>query len=67
MKKLVRISVVILPLVVVAQVALAANPHAQQPPQPIPPIIQPYPGPPGPHPASRPDSGSVLPPARTNG
>jgi hypothetical protein len=33
---------------VVAQVALAANPTVPQSPQPTPPIIQPYPLPPGP-------------------
>src|ERR1700761_5627734 len=47
MKKLVRISVVS-DLVVTTQVALAANSDAPHPPQPVPPILHPHPGPIGP-------------------
>jgi hypothetical protein len=45
MKKLVRLLVIVPALIVVAQGALAQNPA---PPQPVPPILQPYPGPIGP-------------------
>jgi hypothetical protein len=47
MKKLVR-TLVVPAFIVAAQGALAANPAGPQSPQPIPPIIQPYPGPVGP-------------------
>jgi hypothetical protein len=44
MKKLVRI-LAIPALLVVAQAALAATTPGPQTPQPVPPILQPYPGP----------------------
>jgi hypothetical protein len=47
MKELVRISVVSA-LVVMAQVALADSPAAPPRPRPVPPILQPHPGPVGP-------------------
>jgi len=60
MRKLVRLSVVIA-LVAAAQVGFAAGQSGPQPPQPVPPILQPYPGPnvPGTGPV---DPTPVLPP-----
>jgi hypothetical protein len=44
MKKLVRI-LVVPALILVAHAASAQNPQGPQTPQPVPPILQPYPGP----------------------